>query len=191
MKITLSKDSLNEINTATYWSYIPSYYSEYFHKPAGEEHYRLLIHLAKSYNDIQIADIGTHAGASAFALSVNSRNSVYSLDVLNLRDIKKPVPNIKFNIGNFVENESLFDDILKSKLIVLDIDHMYTNEIYFYNKLVSMNWQGVLLCDDLYVNSHMEKFWSEINHKKIEITKYGHNSGTGVVIMDDTEFELL
>jgi hypothetical protein len=37
----------------------------------------------------------------------------------------------------------------------------------------------------------MEKFWSEVKHRKIEITKYGHNSGTGAVIMDDTEFELL
>lgn len=191
MKITLSKDSLNEINTANYWTYIPSYYSEYFHKPAGEEHYRLLIHLSKTYNNIQISDIGTHAGASALALSVNPNNVVYSLDVQNVRDIKRPVQNIKFEIGNFVENESLFDDISKSKLILLDIDHLYTNEIFFYNKLVSIGWQGVLICDDIYVNSHMGKFWSEVQHKKIEITKYGHSSGTGVIIMDDTEFELL
>ena len=191
MKITLSKDSLDQINTANYWSYIPAYYKEYFHKPSGEEHYRLLIHLSKTYDGIQISDIGTHAGASAVALSINSNNTVYSLDVQNLRDIKRPLENVKFNIGNFVENNSLFDDVTKSKLILLDIDHMYTNEIYFYNKLTSLNWKGVLICDDLHVNSHMEKFWSEITHPKIEITKYGHNSGTGVVIMDDTEFELL
>jgi hypothetical protein len=191
MKITLSVDSLNAINTAKNWSLIPSYYREYYHKPAGEEHYRLLMHLSKVWDGVQMSDIGTHAGASAVALSTNPNNTVYSLDIQNIREINRPLNNVTFEVGNFKEQSSLFDNIVKSKFILLDIDHMYDNEIYFYNKLVSLGWRGVLMCDDLHVNPEMERFWSEIGHPKIEVTKYGHGSGTGLVIMDDTEFELL
>lgn len=191
MKITLSVDSLNAINTAKNWSLIPSYYREYYHKPAGEEHYRLLMYLSKVYDGIQISDIGTHAGASAIALSTNPNNIVYSLDIQNIREINRPLNNVTFEVGNFKEQDSLFENIVKSKFILLDIDHMYENEIYFYNKLVSLGWRGVLMCDDLHVNSEMKRFWSEIGYPKIEVTKYGHSSGTGLVIMDNTEFELL
>ena len=85
MKITLSKNTLNSIDTRTsqLLSMIPSWYNDYYHLEAGKEHYRLLMYLASMYNYEIIADVGTNMGASALALGSNPRNRVYSIDIIN------------------------------------------------------------------------------------------------------------
>ena len=68
---------------------------------------------------------------------------------------------------------------------MLDIDHNYTNEIWLYNFLIQNNWNGIMLCDDINLNDEMRRFWSEISHVKHDITKYGHFSGTGLVLFSN------
>jgi hypothetical protein len=74
---------------------------------------------------------------------------------------------------------------------MLDIDHEYHNEIQIYHTLANRGWKGIIVCDDIHLNDPMKRFWDEVSHPKIDITKYGHGSGTGVIVMDNTEFELV
>jgi hypothetical protein len=160
---------------------------------AGKQHYRLLSYIAGLFNDIQIGDIGTSSGGSAMALASNQRNVVYSLDRVNCRtkDFSE-VRNAEFAVGSFY-NESIFAKILKSTVILLDIQHEGPDEEYFYNKLVSSNWNGLLICDDITLNSEMRKFWSKIDRPKFDVTEYGHGdngSGTGIVIFGNYDIIL-
>lgn len=192
MKITLSVDHLNSIDTTKDHSdFIPFHYRQYYHLPAGSEHYRLLMHLSSCYNKELLIDVGTNHGASALALGTNSTNTVYSIDIVDLKTGEPTLPNCQFELGNVLENSSIFEKIMNSRFIMLDTYHEYDFEIQFYKKLSENNWKGIVFCDDINLNDHMRRFWSEITHPKIDITKYGHGSGTGIILMDDTEFELL
>lgn len=182
MKITLSNTLLDSIHTEQVQHIHPDM-QEWYHKPSGQEHYRMLMHLAYCYDNVQIADIGTYRGASAIALSQNSKNKVFSLDVGVFRN-QISASNIEFCIGDFKTDTKIQENILKCPLIFLDIDHMYTNEIWFYNFLKQNNWKGTMFCDDIYLSDEMKRFWQEIDLPKIDITQYGHFSGTGVVQFD-------
>jgi hypothetical protein len=191
MKITLSNEVLNSINTydPQFSASIPGWYSDYYHLEAGKEHYRLLIYLASLYNNTVISDIGTNLGASALALGTNPSNKVYSLDLINVRSGEPTLPNCEFLLGNILEDKSIQEKILSSKFIMLDIDHEYSNEIQIYNMLVANDWKGLICCDDIHLNDPMRRFWNEISHPKIDATPYGHGSGTGFIVMDDTEIK--
>lgn len=191
MNITLSADTLNAIDTKKFNANIPAAYQMYYHLEAGKEHYRLLTYLASLYSGVLLADIGTNHGASALALSTNPDNMVYSLDVVNVRSGEPPLFNTQFVVGNFLHTTEIIEKICEAKLIMLDIDHEYHNEIQLYDILRFRGWKGLLVCDDIHLNDPMKRFWSEITDFKIDVTDYGHGSGTGIIVMDDTEFELL
>jgi hypothetical protein len=113
------------------------------------------------------------------------------MDITNFKPGVPTPTNCEFMIGNVLYDSKIVDSLLKSKFIMLDIDHEYYDEIQIYKKLIENGWRGLLCCDDIHLNEPMKRFWSEIYHPKIDITKYGHGSGTGLVIMDDTEIEML
>lgn len=195
MKITLSNLYLDNIDISFQYieNNVPSFYKRFFPLRSGEEHYRLLLFLSKLYNNTVISDIGTNKGASALALSENQSNKVISIDIEDVKDkewTNRP-NNCSFIISDILYDENIFKKVLESKLIFLDIDHLYTNEIRIYKKLIENNWKGVLICDDIHLNLEMKKFWEEVQSKKINITRYGHYSGTGAIITDDTVFELI
>jgi hypothetical protein len=47
--------------------------------------------------------------------------------------------------------------------------------------LISINYKGYLLLDDIHLNFEMERFWGSITKEKYDITNIGHITGTGVV----------
>jgi hypothetical protein len=157
--------------------------TEFFGQP-GTQHYRLLSYLSTLVNDSVIIDIGTHRGSSALALSYNPTNKIMSYDILdkvtniNIRN----KPNITFNIENIFDH---FDEkLLSSPLIFLDIDpHEGHLEYKLYQFLKNNNYQGILICDDIWQFEEMRNnFWYLIEDQyKFDITEQGHFSGTGIV----------
>jgi hypothetical protein len=79
---------------------------------------------------------------------------------------------------------------------MIDIDHFEVIEKLIIDKLYELNYSGIILLDDIIHPwpkefECMQKLWNSINHKKYDITKYGHHSGTGIVLMNaDIEIEL-
>lgn len=160
---------------------------------AGMYHYRLMAYLSSLFNGVTIADVGTSSGGSAFALAANPSNRVYSLDRVNCRqNDPTEVGNVRFVVDDFYKPE-IMDEVTKASLISLDIQHEGPDEIYFYKELISRNWKGVLILDDIHLNRAMIDFWNSITHPKYDITEYGHGdnkSGTGIVsFLDRLELE--
>lgn len=192
MKITLSNSVLDNIDTQAQHvaPFVPNWYQPYYHQPSGQEHYRLLMYISQQYNYEILADVGTNRGASAVALAFNPSNLVYSVDLVDCKE-GEPLPkNCEYVIGNMLWESNILDQILKCKFIMLDIDHEYHNEIQIYKRLIDSGWKGIMLCDDIHLNEPMKRFWNEVDAPKLDITKYGHISGTGAIIFDDTEFDL-
>jgi hypothetical protein len=146
-------------------------------KPAGREHYRLLRFLASQPEIETVYDIGTYRGYSALALALGGAN-VVSYDVEDLRDKTAQNEAIRFHVGDCLQDEGL----MGADMIVLDTYHDGLFENKFY-EFIRRDYQGVLVLDDIYLNDQMRNFWSSITERKIDMTKVGHYTGTGMVIL--------
>lgn len=163
-----------------------------FNGSAGREHYKLLAYLAAQWNDSVIIDIGTHTGGSALALALGNRsNKVITFDIVDKQPIDRQrkfagLP-IEFNIDDIFSEEGFSKwqtCILDSALIVCDIDpHEGFLEFELYQRLKRYNYKGLLFFDDIwYFKGMRDNCWSHIPCvEKIDCTKVGHWSGTGIV----------
>lgn len=149
------------------------------------EHYQFLSDTSKQYKNAIFFDIGTEQGKSALALATNPTNHVYSFDI----EVKTSTLPIRDNISYHSDNlmtpegrEKWKDKLLASPIIFLDIDpHEGSQEYEFYEWLRDNNYQGTLLCDDIwYFKGMRDNFWYKIpSEHKEDITHLGHWSGTG------------
>lgn len=161
---------------------------DFLEKP-GINHYYLISYFANLFNGSTFLDIGTNEGASALAMTYGNENKIYSFDLVNNRKINENINNISYVIDDITREYKDFDGkfndlILSSKFIMLDTEHDGKFENKFYLYLKQIKYSGYLFLDDIYLYSVMTKFWNNIKEEKIDLTKYGHWSGSGLVIFE-------
>jgi predicted O-methyltransferase YrrM len=196
MKIIIGEEELKNINFDSFFrdsfKSSPTTSTYYFNR-AGDEHYRLLSFLSTQFNNTTIFDVGTAHGNSALSLSYNPSNTVYTFDIKDTvanNDIRQK-ENITRSLDNLfdkITQQKWLETILSASFIFLDVDpHNGTMEYDFYKFLKDINYQGFLICDDVHHFAEMrDNFWNKIPaSEKVDLTKYGHWSGTGVVVFSD------
>jgi predicted O-methyltransferase YrrM len=196
MKITISNSILDNFVLKNKEYLVDE---NYYDLPSGQQEYHLYSYLSIFFNNTTILDIGTLNGRSAVSLSHNDTNQVISYNIND--DIRNPKhkiytkPNIEFRIKDVLED--LTEEFIKKiKIIVIDIDHFETIETKIIKKLDELKFSGIILLDDIHhpdpeMNACMQKLWNNLPYRKIDITRYAHWSGTGVVFMNtDIEFDL-
>jgi len=155
---------------------------EYYHKESGSEHYRLLLFISTLLNQQIIFDVGTNYALSAISLSRNPQNRVVSYDIIDKFDKKFKEDKLNFDNLELIVGDCREDKRLdECSFIFFDAEHDGIFENQFYNHLVSINWKGLLLLDDIHLNPPMSSFWNSITQIKYDITNKGHWSGTGIV----------
>lgn len=155
-------------------------YQGYYKSPSSLEHYRLLTYLSNKIDNSILIDIGTLKGSSALALSNNKTNTVYSFNLSNELQLNELPNNVNFIIDD-VMNKQYKEILLNSKIILLDTFHDGSFEKVFYDYLKEINYQGMLLLDDIKLNQEMVDFWDSIEIEKEDISHIGHITGTGIV----------
>tara|TARA_R110000744_G_scaffold136111_1_gene245877 strand:- start:6958 stop:7632 length:675 start_codon:yes stop_codon:yes gene_type:complete len=164
------------------------------------EHYHLLGYISTLIDDAIIIDSGTHRGGSAIALSFNQSNIVYTYDRCPMRggiegNVTNIPKNIKFDpsadITEMIKVEK--DHVLNSSIFFLDINHEGPDEIKIFEFLLSNNYNGILILDDIHMNQEMISVWNHIQSTNViayDATNIGHlkdnRSGTGIVIFDQS-----
>lgn len=180
---SLSNTVLNNLDMSLSEHINNDEYKKYYKDESSKEHYRLLTHISNSHNNINILDVGTLKGCSALALSTNQTNKVFSFNLSDELELINTPNNIEFIVGNVIDGK--YDSIImNSKIILLDTFHDGTFELQFLNYLKKINYKGVLILDDIFLNSEMLSFWESIELDKINITQFGHSTGTGVVFLN-------
>lgn len=154
----------------------------------GVEHYRLLALLSSRFQNETIIDIGTHMGFSAQALAHGKTNIIHTFDISKQFDDQllnnKNVIYHQKDLWDPIIREEYKSLLLSSPLIFLDVDpHNGTMEYDFYCFLRDNNYQGMLLCDDIwYFKPMRDNFWFKVPQKyKQDLTNWGHFSGTGLI----------
>jgi hypothetical protein len=187
----LNAIDLSSVNSVCRWS---SNF-RFFELSAGEEHYRLLAHVARSVRRPTIIDIGHFQGLSAAALSLATEKTVRSFDLISSlpSDPSVPtaihIPNVRLEIGpNYMRD--LPDHLRTSDLVLLDIDHLGKSERDIFKVLEEAKFDGLLIVDDIHLNEHMQSFWDDIKQTKYDISSSGHWSGTGLVIFAPERFRV-
>ena len=187
---TISQDLVNTMDLSALESFIStSKNKQYFNMESGKEHYRLIAYLASLLENKRFVDIGTFHGFSALALSFDKDATVTTYDIIDcIADpAVKSKENITFKLMDCVNDMDL---ITQSDFIVLDIDpHDGKEEVRILEALEKKGYKGMVLLDDIHLNAQMDAFWNSITHKKVDLTKYGHWSGTGLVIFDSSRFD--
>jgi GR25 family glycosyltransferase involved in LPS biosynthesis len=181
--IDLNEESINNLDLSELAKLIISENDRsHFLMNCGTEHYKLLSFLSLNFKNNVILDIGTNTGLSALASSYNNTNKIVSFDLFDKLNLKSK-NNIDFIIDDILDEKysKLIDN---SSLILLDTYHDGTFETVFLDHLVKTNWKGLLFLDDINLNDEMRKFWLGIQQEKYDITKYGHWTGSGLVIFE-------
>jgi len=153
----------------------------------GDNHHQLLSFLSHQLpKGSKVADLGTLVGHSAVALASNPDVQVISIDledyITEPRLSFKSLPNVRFIQGNCL---SLIDEYIDSKLMLVDVaPHDGVQEAQLFDALSKRNYKGVAVLDDIESFDGMKRFWNTIGLKKFNVTRYGHWSGTGIVVFD-------
>ena len=178
----------------------------------GFHYYSILAYLSTLFNDSIIVDLGTLYGNSAAALAYNKTNKIYTYDIeyraeaiskFKLKEFK----NIEYIITNCIEDnwqrQTDQDIILSSKLIFLDVDPADGNvkgvqENKVLEFLITNNWKGIMVCDDIgaewidefraaeYTTLPIREWWDSIDLPKFNIiNNYSSPTGTGIICFDN------
>ena len=196
--IVLNKERIDDIDLSPLYPYLtwnPQYLQFFTQKP-GQEVYKLLGYISMHSSGV-IADIGTQFGSSALALSLNNEVSVDTYDkIKHVPDTNQQVQtisnksNIKYKI---MSAQSVMSKLVESNIIFLDINtEDGSEEIKIINALLELNFQGILIIDDIKLTKIMEHVWSSVPKqlKKIDVTEFGHWSGTGIVVYNPKNIDV-
>jgi hypothetical protein len=191
VKLCIFEDLVNEMDMSHLLPFIEWNVNskKYFDMEAGKEHYKLVAYLSNLFDNKYFVNIGTHFGFSALALAHDDEARVKSYDVFDhIPDDHTKKENIQFEIMDYIND---MDEIVKSDFIIVDtLPHDGIEEKRVLDALKKKAYTGVVLFDNINLTEEMKTFWNEIEYKKHDLTKYGHWSGTGLVIFDESRFEL-
>jgi hypothetical protein len=192
MNLHIIPSIINTHDLSTLWPYAKGAQFTYFNLESGNEHYRLLYHISWQIpNNSTIIDIGTSTGHSALALSANPNINVITYNICDqVQDSGsiKQKKNINIRIKNCIDDIGI---LLQSPFIMLDVFHDGTFEKLLVETLLKHNYNGIVLCDDIFLNKEMLDFWNWVPVSKMDITEYGHWSGTGLLLFGNSTTTIL
>jgi len=159
------------------------------------EHYRLLAGFMLALKPRVVIEIGTSTGLSALCLKkyLPEEGQLVTFDVVPWHQYPDTLfKETDFEEGKLVQHVAdLSDDVVMGKyapliqqagFIFIDATHDGLLEKRLLTLLEAIDFQNkvFVLFDDIRVWS-MLKMWREITHPKIDLTSFGHWSGTGLV----------
>jgi predicted O-methyltransferase YrrM len=159
------------------------------------EHYKLLTALVALLAPSTVVEIGTATGASALAMksALSEDARLVTFDIVPWQSVESTVlENADFADGRLEQRTDDLStragwqanaELLRSAgFIFLDALHDGTQERNFLRGFeeVGLAAGPILMLDDIRL-WRMLSFWQEISRPKLDLTSFGHWSGTGLV----------
>ena len=164
-----------------------------FYNQFPGEHYRLLAGICLVEKPNIAIDIGTHTGMSSRVFLDYSTAKILTFDLINWQEFDSYLNNDDFDsnrISQSLDDLSVLDNFEKHKNTFKDSDLIFLDgpkNVKFEEKLLKFLFQldfpskkRYLVVDDIRY-PEMFNFWRKINSPKIDLSSFGHWSGTGIV----------
>jgi len=155
------------------------------------EHYRLLAAFCQILNPALVIEIGTSTGLSALSMLPFFSGDLVTYDIKNWHSYPNTVlhtsdfgrlKQVVGDLGDLEFFQTQKDLIQKAEFIFIDASHdgALEKRILAHLEKVPFKKPPILFFDDIRVWT-MLKMWREITHPKLDLTSFGHWSGTGIV----------
>lgn len=194
--IDLSLDTIkkaSEIDLSTVKKRFKGDMSKYINVWPGE-HYRLLAGFVCSLKPDLIIEIGTASGASSLAMKefLKPSGKIISYDIIPWQDypatgliesdFDKHFEQRVIDLTNFNKAKGQKEIFINADFIFVDASKDGKTEIALCNFFNSINFfnKPIILFDDIKFLTMIET-WRKIKHPKLDITSFGHWSGSGIV----------
>ena len=158
------------------------------------EHYKLLAAVVKKLQPKLVLEIGTHLGMGTLTLKkfLPEDGKLYTYDIIEWNKFKDTLfveadfdNRLQQVIGDiadaqvFEKNKNLLQE---ADLIFLDAPKDGIFELKFFELIAKMKFKpnAIMILDDIRV-LNMVQLWSELKYPKLDITSFGHWSGTGII----------
>lgn len=165
------------------------------------EHYKLLAGFVKVLKPKNVVEIGTGAGLSSLAMltTLPPDAKITTFDILPWQDITDTclvredfedgrLEQVVANLADTSQFERHHDTIQRADMIYMDGPKNIVFEETFLHRLEAMAFKSSLLVvmDDIRI-WNMLRIWRHIPRPKLDLTSFGHWSGTGIVDWTKTE----
>lgn len=161
----------------------------YFPEIWPGEHYKLLAGFAKTLQPQLIVEIGTATGLSALAMKPFAPVLTYDIvpwkeiprTVLQEKDFDERLTQVVGNLGDLAFFASQTQRLCEAEFIFIDATHdgLLEKTLLAHLKTLPFKKPPLLFFDDIRVWT-MLKMWREVTDPKLDLTSFGHWSGTGV-----------
>jgi predicted O-methyltransferase YrrM len=157
------------------------------------EHYRILVGILNTENFKNFTEIGTGSGVASKTILNQTNADIKTFDIVPWREDDSHLTRVEFNnsrltqiiedLSNPQSFKNYSDLIANSDMILLDADKSGTFEDSLLTKMSTISFESkfrLLFIDDIRYFS-MYKVWKKIKNPKIDLTSFGHWSGSGLV----------
>lgn len=157
------------------------------------EHYRMLVGIINTENFKNFIEIGTGSGIASKAILNKTNADINTFDIIPWREDDSHLTKVEFSnkrLTQIIEDLSNPDSFKKylelisnSDLILLDADKSGIFEDSLLTKISTISFETkyrLLFIDDIRYFS-MYRIWKKIHNPKIDLTSFGHWSGSGLV----------
>jgi O-methyltransferase len=146
------------------------------------EHYRLLAAIVEILQPKSIVEIGTFTGLSALSMKkfLPLNSNIYTFDIIPWKEIGSTcLTEDDFTNGQLVQH---VDNLQRQEVIEKHKNILNSADIIFMDNFYQLSFtkQAILILDDIRL-WNMLKIWREIKKPKLDVTSFGHWSGTGLV----------
>lgn len=155
------------------------------------EHYKLLVAASQVLGHTEVIDVGTYRGSSALALLAGGASKVTTYDVEPWQKIDGTVlRDSDFNdalvqkIGNLAAPDFLAletSTLQRAHMLFVDGPKDRVFEKTFVENVFPLLKTGTFVIFDDIRLLNMLGIWNSISLPKIDLTSFGHHTGTGIV----------
>jgi predicted O-methyltransferase YrrM len=159
------------------------------------EHYRLLAALVQVVGALRVVEIGTYQGLGSLALlqSLPADGAIATFDIVPYQEIDghvfRPEDFADGRLTQVVADITLENDFAQYAPTLRDADLVFVDaakdgrqERVFLKRFEEVGFRHgpIVVFDDVRVYN-MLQIWRDIRRSKLDITSFGHWSGTGLV----------
>lgn len=158
------------------------------------EHYKLLASIIKKKQPAVVVELGTHLGYSALCMKpfMPSEGHIYTFDIIPWNGFEDTILKQEdFNSGltQFTDDLTKWDDVQKHKAMLENADIIFMDalkdgrqEYLFLENFSKLQFKKkcLFVFDDIRLWNMLD-IWYNLDKPKLDMTSFGHWSGTGLV----------